>query len=167
MWHVNICLCVALSLYSSWTGCQLRHTLILVVVTEIHHHWSISTQSTASTNKMFFSHTDVIGLWTIKQDIPNLILLIKFVIKDQVPSPVRLHWMNYDTLNTVCWWIGLSWRLRFVFTDTLTVPPTYSTLCSAAVVTKGALLSVTMGAAATFSANTTLVWKWFSCWKGR
>lgn len=36
------CLCVALSTHSSWTGCLLRRTVTLVVLTEIHHHWSIS-----------------------------------------------------------------------------------------------------------------------------
>lgn len=30
LWH--ICLCVALSLHSSWIGCQPRHTVTLVVV---------------------------------------------------------------------------------------------------------------------------------------
>lgn len=48
-----ICLCVALSLHPSWSGCQLRHTETLAVVTEIHHLWFISTQSTASTNAPF------------------------------------------------------------------------------------------------------------------
>lgn len=31
-WQQDICLCVALSLHSSWTGCLLRHTVTLVVV---------------------------------------------------------------------------------------------------------------------------------------
>lgn len=38
----NHCLCVALSSHPSWTGCQLRQTLILAAVTEIHHHRCIS-----------------------------------------------------------------------------------------------------------------------------
>lgn len=138
LWRLDICLCVALSLHSSWTGCQLGHTVTLVVVTEIHHHWSISISQLQA--QMFFIQTCLNFIWTASTARNGSRALNLSFPVISIQRWIRIDSAEYiEGLMIHCTWhvielVELKLKVCFYWRSH---HPTYSILGSAAVVTKG------------------------------